>query len=142
MSGPCFAIPESLIADLHNAGFSALGMANNHEMDLGERGKIRTQKSLRRNQLAALSFEDSPYFRTIHGHTVAFITLSLISGKDGKSQTIPSIELSQKLRLARNFSERTVIFIHWGTELQDWPNGEQIRAAHWLVGHGADLIIG
>src|SRR4051794_21731049 len=28
MSGPCFAIPESLIADLHNAGFSALGMAN------------------------------------------------------------------------------------------------------------------
>jgi poly-gamma-glutamate synthesis protein (capsule biosynthesis protein) len=32
--------------------------------------------------------------------------------------------------------------VHWGTELQDWPDQAQRAAAEWLVDHGADLVIG
>jgi poly-gamma-glutamate synthesis protein (capsule biosynthesis protein) len=35
-----------------------------------------------------------------------------------------------------------VVFVHWGSELLDWPNLEQRRAAEWLVENGADLIVG
>jgi hypothetical protein len=52
---------------------------------------------------------------------------------------IPSVALRQKMRLARNMAELVVVFIHWGSELLDWPNLEQGHAAEWLVHNGADL---
>jgi hypothetical protein len=140
--GPCFAVPDSLVVDLKNAGFSALSLANNHAMDLGPAGLERSRKSLSGHGLVPLDFDASPYFHSFDGHPIAFISLSLVPGKDGERQELPGIALTRKLRLARNFAERIVVFIHWGSELQDWPNPEQITAARWLVRHGADLILG
>jgi poly-gamma-glutamate synthesis protein (capsule biosynthesis protein) len=140
--GPCFAVPESLAADLKHAGITAVSLANNHAMDLGAAGLRRTREVLLGNGLVPLDFGTSPWFRDIGGRKVAFLCLTLAPGKDGVSQALPSIEAARKFRLARRFAERVVVFAHWGTELRDWPNAEQIRAAGWMVRRGADLILG
>ena len=57
-------------------------------------------------------------------------------------QQVPSVELAQKLRLARQLANLVVVSIHWGNELQDWPTDAQQQQARWLVEHGADLIVG
>jgi poly-gamma-glutamate synthesis protein (capsule biosynthesis protein) len=141
-ASPCFDIPPALIPLLTTAGFRALGIANNHAFDLGLAGHQATREALRRAGLDALSWEDSPSFVKIGAYDVAVIAVSMVPGRDGARASIPSTELRQKLRLARNLADVVVVFIHWGSELLDWPNTEQRRAADWLVRNGADVIVG
>jgi poly-gamma-glutamate capsule biosynthesis protein CapA/YwtB (metallophosphatase superfamily) len=139
---PCFDVAASMIPLLGNAGFRAIGMANNHSSDLGPAGRSNTRTALRDSSIEALSFEDSPAFATFGGHTVAIVALSTVRGRDGSRVEIPSTALRQKMRLARTLAELVVVYIHWGSELLDWPNTGQREAAGWLIQNGADLIVG
>ena len=141
-AAPCFEIPAPLVPLLAKAGFRAMGIASNHASDLGAAGVKATAQALREAGIDALSFADSPRFLNLGGHTIGVVALSAVPGRDGTRIEIPSTGLRQKLRLARNFSELVVVFIHWGSELLDWPSVEQRRAAEWLVQNGAGLIIG
>jgi poly-gamma-glutamate synthesis protein (capsule biosynthesis protein) len=141
-ASPCFDIPAMLIPLLSQAGFRAMGIANNHAADLGAAGIEATRSALRAAGIDALGYRDSPHFLTIGGHSVAVIALSAVPGRDGARVEIPSLELRQKLRLAHNLAEIAIVFVHWGSELLDWPNVEQRRAAEWLAANGADLIVG
>ena len=74
--------------------------------------------------------------------TVAIVAITTVKAADGRVQQVPSVEVAQKLRLARQLANLVVVSIHWGNELQDWPTDEQQQQARWLVEHGADLIVG
>ncbi|MGO9256628.1 MAG: CapA family protein [Bryobacteraceae bacterium] len=139
---PCFDVPASMIPLLSKAGFRAIGMANNHSSDLGSAGRTATRAALRNAGVEALSFEDSPLFVAIGGHTVAIVAVSTVPGRDGSRIEIPSTALRQKLQLARSLAELVAVYIHWGSELLDWPNKGQRNAAGWLIQNGADLIVG
>lgn len=139
---PCFDIPPDLIKTLSKAGFRALGVANNHAADLGDTGRSATRVSLSGVGLDALSYDDSPVFVRLATHTMAVVALSTVPGRDGKRDALPSIALRQKLRLARNLADLVVVFIHWGSELLEWPDVQQREGAGWLIRNGADLIVG
>ena len=139
---PCFDISPAMIPLLSKAGFRAIGMANNHSSDLGPAGRAATREALRQAGLEVLSFEDSPLFTTLGPHTVAIIALSEVPGRDGSRIEIPSTALRQKLQLARSLAELVIVYIHWGSELLDWPDAGQRHAAQWLIRNGADLIVG
>ena len=141
-ASPCFDIPPALIPLLAKAGFRALGIANNHAFDLGPAGHEATREALRREGLDALSYEDSPHFAQLGAYDVAVIAVSMVPGRDGARVEIPSTELRQKLRLARSLADVVVVFVHWGSELLDWPDVEQRHAAEWFVRNGADVVIG
>ena len=139
---PCFAMPDSALALLRQAGFRALGTANNHRNDLGEAARHATRQRLRQEGLGALSFEDSPSFWRSGDITLGVVAFSTVAGPDRQRVEVPSPVLRQKLRLAKRLANLVVVYVHWGSELLEWPNAEQRRAAQWLVGQGADLIIG
>jgi poly-gamma-glutamate synthesis protein (capsule biosynthesis protein) len=141
-ASPCFDIPPALIPLLAKAGFRALGIANNHAFDLGPAGHEASRQALRREGLDALSWEDSPHFVQLGAWDVAVIAVSLVPGRDGARVEIPSTQLRQKLRLARSLADAVVVFVHWGSELLEWPDVAQRRAAEWLVRNGADVIVG
>lgn len=139
---PTFGIPSSFIPLLQNSGFSALSTENNHTMDYGPKARISTVQQLLASEISPVYFENSPQFFRFGETVVAIIALNLIPGKDHQCQSIPSVALSQKLRLAKNLSNLVIISIHWGSELLEWPDKDQRSAAHWLISHGADVIIG
>ena len=139
---PCFDIRENRIKLLRDAGFRALSVENNHAGDLGAAGRDRTEQTLLEQGILPLSFEGSPRFLKLKGVTVGVIAVSLVPAADGVIQSIPSVELQQKLRLARQLANLVVVSIHWGNELLDWPSKEQRKQADWLIAHGADLILG
>jgi poly-gamma-glutamate synthesis protein (capsule biosynthesis protein) len=141
-AGPCFAAPESSAKLLRDAGFTLVTAENNHAGDLGADGRDRTRAAFQSAGLPAVDFEHSPVFVRAGAATVAVIAVSLIPAADGRVEQIPSVALSQKLRTARLLANLVVVSIHWGNELQDWPSESQQQAAHWLVAHGADLIVG
>ncbi len=138
----CFAVPPSAAATMRQAGFTLVTAENNHAGDLGKTGRTETREAFRQSGMPALDFDSSPQFFRYGDMTVGFIAITTIKAADGREQQVPSVELAQKLRLARQLANLVVVSIHWGNELQDWPTGAQQQDARWLVEHGADLIVG
>lgn len=139
---PCFPIRNEFIALLKEAGFGAIGLANNHSGDLGRAARETTRRMLAENGILPLTHEDSPHFIRLGDLTIALIPVSLVPGRDQAAVDIPDIFPRQKLRMARNLANMTVVYIHWGSEFLDWPDKKQRHAANWLLRHGADLIVG
>lgn len=68
--------------------------------------------------------------------------LTLVPAADKHVQEIPSMGVSEKLRLARKQADLVVVSIHWGTEYQRLVDLTQRAQARWLIQQGADLIVG
>lgn len=139
---PCFAISESLVPLLKQAGFHGLTMENNHAGDLGSAGRERTRRLLEQESMLPIDFENSPEYTRVGDATIAFLAITVIPAADGRVQRIPSTEISQKLRTARERADLVVVSIHWGVEYQGLPDTTQRAQARWLVEQGADLIVG
>ncbi|CCD98690.1 CapA family protein [Bradyrhizobium sp. STM 3809] len=138
----CFAVEPKLVPLLKDAGFTALGTANNHAGDLGAAGRKATREALQAAGLGAIGSAESPSFVKVRGRTLGLISLNLVPGRDDQIDRIPSWQVAQKLRLARALADWVIVSVHWGKELADWVVPEQEAAAKWLVAQGADLIIG
>lgn len=138
----CFAIPESAAPLLKKAGFTGLTLENNHAGDLGKAGRERTLSLLEQTRLTGVDFENSPRIARIGGVRLALLSVSLIPGADKQVQEIPSSEVSEKLRRAREQADLVVVSIHWGTEYQRLAEAKQRSQARWLVQRGADVIVG
>jgi len=138
----CFAMPATAAETMKQAGFTMVTAENNHAGDLGPAGRGETREAFRENGMAALDFESSPQFFRFAEMSVGFIAVTTVKAADGRVQQVPSVELAQKLRLARQLANLVVVSIHWGNELQDWPTDAEQQQARWLVEHGADLIVG
>ncbi len=141
-SGTCFAVPAALLARARGAGFAALSLENNHRADLGDAGRARTRAAVAGAGMSPLTFEGSPAFVRVGSLDVAVIALDRVPDIGGASDALPSVELARKLRLARALAQVTLVSVHWGRELVDWPDASQRAAASWLVEHGADVILG
>lgn len=139
---PVFDIPGKFIPLLSEAAFNVLSIENNHSRDLGDTGKFSTAEALYRSNISPVSFKNSPQFFKVKDVNIAMVAINLVPDRDNSIQKVPSVELLQKLRMAKNLSNVVVVFIHWGSELLDWPNQTQRDAADWLTKNGADLIIG
>lgn len=139
---PCFEVRPGMLRFLAEAGFKAVGIANNHAGDVGEAGRIATKNGLRKVGIHALDFEGSPGFARVGGHTLAVVAINQVAGRDGQIDAVPSLAVERKLRLARAMADWVVVFVHWGSELKDWPQDGQRRLAEWLVSNGVDLIVG
>ena len=139
---PVFAIDSNDIALLNVAGFNAITIANNHIFDLGQEGKSRTISTLIKKGIKPVSIENSPNFIKVKNKVISIIAVNLILNRDSSKYTIPSIELKQKLRLAKSLSNIVIVSIHWGSELLDWPSKAQREAAKWFISNGVDIIIG
>lgn len=138
----CFAVPPRSLDYLKNAGFTALGIENNHSADTGENAREQTRAAIITAGMSALDYEHSPGFYRNHNYIFSFIALSNVADKNGFKIDVPSNELRQKIRLAKSLSDWLIVNIHWGAELADWPQPNQKAMAEWLIDQGVDVIIG
>jgi hypothetical protein len=142
IDSPVFPIDPNDIPMLKEAGFKVITIENNHSFDLGLTGKKNTIEALQKNGLTASNLKNSPQFFTVKDVVISLVSLNIISDRDGSGNQIPSIEIEQKLRLARSLSNIVIVSIHWGSELLEWPNRKQREIANWLIKNGTDIIIG
>ncbi len=138
----CFASPDSSVEFLKLAGFHGLTLENNHAGDLGRAGRKHTRHLLEQESLVPVDFENSPQFGRAGDARMALISVTVIPAADGRVQRIPSPEVSQKLRTAREAADVVVVSIHWGSEYQRLSDAKQQEQARWLIQQGADLIVG
>jgi|GEM_PF-238349 len=134
--------PKTAMA-LAQAGFTHLGLANNHGLDQGPEGLRETRETLHSAKLFPMgdpAWDSTPEVERAQVGTHAVHLLAL-------NATEPYFQLSKheaRLRRLRaiNPAAFLVVTMHWGHEFSLNANPQQVRFARAFVDAGADLVVG
>ena len=153
---PCFSAPDSYARALRDAGFDLFLTANNHCLDSGDRAARRTLVALDslgvdhigtyRDSISRL--KEVPFIKDINGIKVGFLNYTYgtngIPPRDGMEVAlIDRRRMAEEMAATRKAgAEILVVTVHWGVEYVLLQNRNQEDLADFLVGQGADLVIG
>lgn len=167
---PAFNTPDELSDALKQAGFDMLLTANNHCMDRGYNGLVRTLDVLDERGIAHIGTYRTQEERDanngvvvadIGGISVAFLGYTYgtngIPIADDKTfsvnlfntdymssvSNLDTEKLLKDLSYAENLNTDLIaVMMHWGVEYQIQQNDYQTEIAQFLFDNGADIILG
>lgn len=167
---PAFNTPDALGDALKDAGFDLVSTANNHCLDRGYDGMVRTLDVLDNLGLAHVgtyrsaverAAQNGVHVADVGGIKVAF--LSYTYGTNGiplskshpdtvnilhtdymsDAQALDTARIADDLAAAEALSPDLIaVIVHWGVEYQTTQNEHQEEIADFLFDHGADVILG
>lgn len=153
---PAFNTPDEYITAIRNAGFDFLVTSNNHSMDTGEEGLLRTLNKVREAGLGSTgtfdSQRDRDSIRILSANGISMAVLNYTYGTNGAYPSrahaymlnvADSALVRKDVQRARSMNPDLVVVIyHWGVENVAEPTAKQDSMFHWAADHGADLVIG
>lgn len=153
---PLFNAPAQLVDAAKKAGFNILTTANNHALDRGETGAIRTIANLSDRQIASTGTARSaaeasrPLISTKNNISLAILAytygtngIPIPKGKDYLVSLIDEKKIVKDIAKARKKGADVVaISLHFGEEYQRQPNTQQKQLVENLLQAGADIILG
>lgn len=153
---PNFNSPDDYASAIKNSGFDFLFTSNNHSLDQGERGVIRTLKILDELRFTHAgtysSFAAGDSLTKLNIGGIEISTLSYTYGTNGKNipkgkeylvNLISLEKLKEDIAKAKqNKNSLILIYFHFGEEYQRTPNEYQKRIVDSAFSFGADIIIG
>ena len=153
---PSFCAPDSFLHAAIDAGFDIMLLANNHCLDRGKRGILRTLDKLDSLNIAHCGvYRDSierekryPYI--IKSRNMRIALLNYTYGTNGIPVPPPIVvNLIDKETIARDIEkarsmrpDAIVACMHWGDEFTHTPSKEQKRLTDWLLAQGVDHVVG
>lgn len=153
---PQFSSPNDLAIAAKKAGIDIFGTANNHSIDRGKSGIIRTL-----DVLDSIKIPHTGTFRSTEEKTnntpliieqkgIKLALLNYTYGTNGIPVPSPtavnlinynSIAADIELAKAKN-PDKIIMFIHWGKEYMQEPNKYQSDVANFCFSKGVDYVIG
>lgn len=152
---PLFNCPDSIAAGLKNAGFDLVVTANNHILDRGFQGALRTMEVLHQAGLDTTgtfkSQEDKNNFliKDIRGIKVGYLAYSY--GTNGLPvpkdkpyfyNFLDHDKIMADIGALRPSVDVLVLILHWGVEYSPYPTEQQRSLAAEFLQSGADVILG
>ena len=153
---PCFSAPDEFLFAIHNAGFDMLNTANNHCLDRGSKGGIRTIQLLDSLSIphlgtypdSATQVREHPLIIEQKGFKLAFVaytyaTNGIKAAPPFRVNYIEEKQMAEDIARAKAMKPDAIIaLMHWGEEYQSLPSKEQKSLAEKLFAWGATHIIG
>jgi len=153
---PLFNTPAELARDLREAGIDLLATANNHSLDMGWDGIVKTLHNIEAAGLAhvgtyrAPSEKATPFIADVRGIKLAFLNytattngLPIPPGKEFAVNLLDPATVIAEADAARKLgADLVVAVLPFGLEYQRQPGEDQRRLAHELCASGVDVIIG
>jgi poly-gamma-glutamate capsule biosynthesis protein CapA/YwtB (metallophosphatase superfamily) len=159
---PRFNARPELLEALKQANISIVSVANNHILDAGPDGLIRTLENI---ESAGMRFTgagrtiaeaEQPTTLRAKGISVAFLayTYGTNKGLPKKKRCLPSVNILRanseqdlaraeaSVRKARTASDIVIVSLHWSDEYRTTPTDWQRQAAAALIEAGADVVLG
>lgn len=155
---PMFRSPWQIARDAKDAGVTHFVTANNHSIDCGGDGLLKTLGYLDSLSIPhvgtfcdSLDLElGSPIYIKKSGFNIALLNYSY--GTNGivlpkhRREIVSMIDTTQMLhdiqKAKRGFATNIIAFMHWGYEYNSRECGEQRELADWLHRNGVDIVIG
>lgn len=153
---PQFSSPDALAAAAHAAGFDVMVTANNHALDRGARGLVRTLIVLDSLGLKHTGTFMNPADRasryplmlTKNGFRIAVLnytygTNGIVVKPPYSVNRIDTAQIRKDIeKSVSDSAEYILCLMHWGLEYERAENAEQRRLAQFIFSCGADAIIG
>ena len=153
---PLFNAPATLADAAKKAGFNILTTANNHALDRGEKGVIRTIANLGDRKIASTGTAASAteasrtLISTKNNISLAMLAytygtngIPIPKGKDYLVSLIEEKKIVKDIAKSRKQGADIVtISLHFGDEYQRQPNTQQKQLVENLLKAGADIILG
>lgn len=153
--GPMFTCPDELAPVLKKAGFDVLVTANNHCMDYGSRGLLRTLQVLDSHKIAHTgTFSSLKQSREFLIQEVKGINIGILSYTIGtNSNPLPAkkqwlvnrmhiTKIIRDLKAIRKKADLVIVYAHFGSEYHYSPNTRQKKLVNLFFKHGANIILG
>lgn len=153
---PMFNAPAELLDAIKAGGFNILTTANNHSLDRGAQGVIRTIKNIRDRGLHSTgtfpSEAEANKILIVNKNNIAMAILAYSYGTNGipfppgKNYLVNIID-EQKIikdiaKAKKQGADVITICLHFGAEYQRQPNPQQKKLVENLIKAGADIILG
>jgi len=152
--GTCFAfrVPTRYGKYLKDAGFTAMGLANNHAMDFGLEGRASSRQVLDVQQIAHTGEVGDIARLTVKGRKIAIIAFATYPGAYNFLDLDESL---QTIRTTKDESDLVIVGFHGGAEgathqhvlegdetFLGEDRGDLRRFTHAAIDAGADLVLG
>lgn len=126
----------SYVNVLTSSSVEAANLANNHSGDYGETALNDTRDILEENGIITCRGKYNVTVGDVNGIRTGFVGINYLNDEMKK-------ELEDAINVAKNAdAELIILSMHWGIEKENYPNDEQIEAAHRAIDCGADVVIG
>lgn len=153
---PAFCAPDSFLYAAKGAGFDVMLFANNHCLDRGAKGALRTMQMMDSLGIKHCGvYRDSldrasryPLMLEVKGSRIALLNYTY----DTNGIAVPApiiVNLIDKevikadIKRAQEFSADVIIAcMHWGDEFVSLPPKRVKELADWLLQQGVDHVIG
>lgn len=165
---PNFNAPDSLAGDLKDTGFDVAIVANNHMLDQGTKGLIRSIGIIQGTGLKTSGAQieggksyalytangvtigtvsytyETPKVngkRTLNGNAIPKAAFSMIDSFSYTSMEEDLLKIKESIDQARKAGAEVIIcYFHWGEEYQRSPNEWQKSMAKAVAAMGVDII--
>lgn len=153
---PQFSSPDELVDGVIGAGVDVLVTANNHTVDRGKKGIIRTIDVITKKGIPyAGSYydaqhRDTTYPLVIEQNGIRLALLNYTYGTNGLAVPSPTVVNLIDTALIRadyikaqslNVDE-VIVCIHWGNEYERSPSMQQLKLTSFMHNLGIRLVIG
>lgn len=150
---PCFNTPDHFLDAVKEAGFGLLTTANNHCMDKGEAGLLRTLERMDSKGIqhvgtyASQEKRDEILIQDVNGIKIAFLSYTYgtngIPVKQPYQVNLMTEELiKQDLQRAKEKNPDLIVVLpHMGNEYETYPREVFQKWADFMFENGADLIL-
>lgn len=152
---PFFNSPDDYAFSLKQVGFNLLSLANNHSLDRGAYGVLRTIQVVADAGINSMGTANSANGRdslriyTHKGIKTGFICYSygtngnpVPKGKEYLINVIDTSAILADIQRYRPACELLVVFLHFGVEYEKVPNEGQKQIAQLCAKNGVDVLIG
>lgn len=155
---PRFNSPDEAVDALQEAGFDLLTTANNHSLDTGKNGIIRTLDTIRDRGMDTVgTYTSRPDSRVlmkeVKGIKLAFLSYtehvngleSMLTADelDSMVNVVDEQKMKEDIAYAKaQAADLIVASVHWGNEYEREPSSRQEELAQMLADSGVDIILG
>jgi poly-gamma-glutamate synthesis protein (capsule biosynthesis protein) len=152
---PNFSSPDALMSAAFDAGFDVFLLANNHVMDRGKKGTVRTINTVNQKALFAGAYlneqqRDSIYPLLIDVKGMKVAVLNCTYGTNGiaveeplRVNMIDTLQIKKDVQKSKQRGAEFVFMtIHWGNEYELKANETQIKLAEYFAKIGVNAVIG
>lgn len=153
---PLFNSPDEYLYAIKDAGFDFLVTANNHSLDKGKKGLLRTINKIREVELSHTgtfkSINERDSIIVINKNGISFTLLAysygtngipIPKGEDFLINLIDTTLIKSDISKAKqNNIDLIIVYFHFGNEYQREPSAYQKNIVKQTIKYGADIIIG
>ena len=155
---PVFNLPDETLDAIKNAGFDVLSTINNHSIDMGKQGIIRTIQQINKRDMLHIGTRTIPEEKRVlilEENDIKVAVIAYTYGCNGLEQYLTEDELEymvniideNKIKQDIEYSKEKkadliIAFMHWGGEYQRDPSVAQRNLADVMLNKGVDIILG